>query len=79
MLWSVLFAWWLVAVVSADVFDKYVSILGEKKMLSSFESPEIFSQSIQETPTLAGRNHLTCFSYKGGADFGKICFFVFCF
>jgi hypothetical protein len=79
MLWSVLFAWWLVAAHSANVFEQYVSILGEKKMLTSFESAEIFGQSIQDTPTLVGRNHLTCFSYQGGADFGKTLFVCFLF
>lgn len=54
-----------------SIWGKFNKILGEKKMLLSFESADVFGNTMQGETELFGRNHLSCFTYDNGAAFGE--------
>ena len=55
----------------SSVWGKYNNALGAKKMLTAFESADVFGRSIQTETKLVGRNQLSCFNYQNGAEFAK--------
>lgn len=57
--------------IDSSIWSKYSKMMGEGKMLKSFESADVFGRSILTETQLTGRNHLSCFNYENGAAFAK--------
>ena len=62
----------LVSSSDTSVWAKFNKILGEKKMFLSFESADVFGNTMQGETEMFGKNHLSCFTYKNGEAFGEL-------